>query len=183
VVVVTIFCSVDFAIWLSCLWVHLQRPKEKNYCQKKPHSALPLAIGGLSFHQHIFDSQVIPQITCIEGEAFLIAISDDITGLSLAWWPSVAMEYVIRFAQVHETFRQPEIQALASLAGIDLKIVYYNPWVCVLDLIYYLSSILQPIFAAFYILYKQRGKSKLSPRFSPHFNIYSSHNRQDTQIN
>ncbi|KAF7592761.1 hypothetical protein BBP40_012519 [Aspergillus hancockii] len=38
------------------------------------------------------------------------------------------MEYVIRFAQVHETFRQPEIQALASLAGIDLEFVHYDQW-------------------------------------------------------
>ncbi|KAE8396523.1 hypothetical protein BDV23DRAFT_189961 [Aspergillus alliaceus] len=41
-------------------------------------------------------------------------------------WPLVAMEYVIRFAQVHETFRQPEIQALATLAGIDLEILHYD---------------------------------------------------------
>ncbi|KAE8375121.1 hypothetical protein BDV26DRAFT_283698 [Aspergillus bertholletiae] len=38
----------------------------------------------------------------------------------------VAMEYVIRFAQVHETFRRPEIESLAALAGIDLEIVYYD---------------------------------------------------------
>jgi tRNA G10 N-methylase Trm11 len=36
------------------------------------------------------------------------------------------MEYLIRFAQTHETFRQPEIQALAWLHDIDLEIVSYN---------------------------------------------------------
>jgi tRNA (guanine10-N2)-methyltransferase len=36
------------------------------------------------------------------------------------------MEYIIRFAQVHETFRQPEIQALASLHNIDLEIISYD---------------------------------------------------------
>ncbi|EAW10642.1 tRNA (guanine-N2-)-methyltransferase [Aspergillus clavatus NRRL 1] len=36
------------------------------------------------------------------------------------------MEYLIRFAQVHESFRQPEIQALAALKGIDLEILSYN---------------------------------------------------------
>ena len=41
-----------------------------------------------------------------------------------------AMEYVIRFAQVHETFRRPEIEALAALAGIDLEILYYDQFVC-----------------------------------------------------
>jgi tRNA (guanine10-N2)-methyltransferase len=42
------------------------------------------------------------------------------------------MEYLIRFAQVHESFRRPEIQALAALAGIDLEIISYNEFVGVL---------------------------------------------------
>ena len=32
------------------------------------------------------------------------------------------MECVIRFAQSHETFRQAEIEALASLAGVDVEL-------------------------------------------------------------
>jgi tRNA (guanine10-N2)-methyltransferase len=36
------------------------------------------------------------------------------------------MQYLIRFTQLHESFRLAEIQALAVLAGVDLKIVYYN---------------------------------------------------------
>ncbi|KAL4787258.1 hypothetical protein BJX76DRAFT_345739 [Aspergillus varians] len=36
------------------------------------------------------------------------------------------MEYVVRFAQVHETFRQPEIQALANLHNIDLEVLSYS---------------------------------------------------------
>lgn len=36
------------------------------------------------------------------------------------------MEYLIRFSQSHETFRIPEIEALASLAGIDITIVDYR---------------------------------------------------------
>jgi hypothetical protein len=47
-----------------------------------------------------------------------------------ASWPGcIAMEYLIRFAQVHESFRRPEIQALAALAGIDLEIISYNEFV------------------------------------------------------
>ncbi|RAK74166.1 SIR2-domain-containing protein, partial [Aspergillus fijiensis CBS 313.89] len=42
--------------------------------------------------------------------------------------PTITMEYLIRFAQVHESFRQPEIQALADLAGIDLEFVYYDKY-------------------------------------------------------
>jgi hypothetical protein len=42
------------------------------------------------------------------------------------------MEYLIRFAQVHESFRRPEIQALAALAEIDLEIICYNEFVGVL---------------------------------------------------
>ena len=40
------------------------------------------------------------------------------------------MEYLIRFAQLHETFRLPELQSLASLVGTDLEIVHYDPCVC-----------------------------------------------------
>ena len=39
------------------------------------------------------------------------------------------MEYLVRFAQSHESFRQPELQALATLAGIDIEIIYYNKYV------------------------------------------------------
>jgi tRNA G10 N-methylase Trm11 len=36
------------------------------------------------------------------------------------------MDYLIRFSQSHETFRLPEIQALALIEGIDLKVVSYS---------------------------------------------------------
>lgn len=36
------------------------------------------------------------------------------------------MEYLVRFAQVHETFRLPELRALAALNDIRLEIVYYK---------------------------------------------------------
>jgi len=36
------------------------------------------------------------------------------------------MEYLIRFSQSHETFRLPEIQALAVIEGVDLKVVSYS---------------------------------------------------------
>ncbi|KAK3688332.1 hypothetical protein B0T22DRAFT_439886 [Podospora appendiculata] len=36
------------------------------------------------------------------------------------------MEYLIRFSQSHETFRLPEIQALALIENVDLKIVSYS---------------------------------------------------------
>ena len=36
------------------------------------------------------------------------------------------MEYLIRFAQVHETFRRPELEAIAELAGVDLEILEYT---------------------------------------------------------
>ncbi|KAK4444925.1 S-adenosyl-L-methionine-dependent methyltransferase [Podospora aff. communis PSN243] len=37
------------------------------------------------------------------------------------------MDYLIRFSQSHETFRLPEIQALAVIEGVDLKVVSYSP--------------------------------------------------------
>ena len=37
------------------------------------------------------------------------------------------MEYMIRFTQVHETFRLAEIKALAVLENIDLEVLSYSP--------------------------------------------------------
>ena len=37
------------------------------------------------------------------------------------------MEYMIRFTQVHETFRLAEIEALAVLEGIKLDVLSYSP--------------------------------------------------------
>ena len=36
------------------------------------------------------------------------------------------MEYLLRFIQTHETFRLPEIQALADLEGIPMEVVSYS---------------------------------------------------------
>ena len=36
------------------------------------------------------------------------------------------MEYLIRLAQVHESFRKPEILALATLAGIKVEFLVYD---------------------------------------------------------
>jgi len=40
------------------------------------------------------------------------------------------MDYMIRFMQIHESFRQPETEALATLAGIPLEWVFYSHDVC-----------------------------------------------------
>ncbi|KAK9412742.1 putative tRNA guanosine-2'-O-methyltransferase TRM11 [Seiridium unicorne] len=36
------------------------------------------------------------------------------------------MEYLIRFSQSHETFRLPEIQALAELGKFEMKVIHYD---------------------------------------------------------
>ncbi|KAF4902238.1 tRNA (guanine(10)-N2)-methyltransferase [Colletotrichum viniferum] len=36
------------------------------------------------------------------------------------------MEYLVRFSQAHESFRLPELQALADLEGIQMKVVEYS---------------------------------------------------------
>ncbi|KAL4977533.1 hypothetical protein BDW66DRAFT_158881 [Aspergillus desertorum] len=38
----------------------------------------------------------------------------------------ISRTYLIRFAQTHETFRQPELQALASLHNIDFETIHYD---------------------------------------------------------
>lgn len=40
------------------------------------------------------------------------------------------MDYLIRFIQVHESFRKPETDALADLAGLDLEWLFYSGDVC-----------------------------------------------------
>lgn len=51
------------------------------------------------------------------------------------------MEYLIRFIQTHETFRLPEIEALAEIEGITLEIVSYSLDVCLLSKFsYYLGT-------------------------------------------
>lgn len=41
------------------------------------------------------------------------------------------MEYLVRLAQCHETFRCPELQAVATLVGIEMEIIAYNEFVCI----------------------------------------------------
>ncbi|CAJ2512681.1 Uu.00g008000.m01.CDS01 [Anthostomella pinea] len=36
------------------------------------------------------------------------------------------MEYLIRFSQLHETFRSAEIQAIAVIEGVDLRVISYS---------------------------------------------------------
>lgn len=36
------------------------------------------------------------------------------------------MEYLIRMPQWHQSFRIPELQAIATLLKIDLEVVYYH---------------------------------------------------------
>ena len=36
------------------------------------------------------------------------------------------MEYLIRLAQMHETFRRPELEALVVLHNVDLEILEYS---------------------------------------------------------
>jgi tRNA (guanine10-N2)-methyltransferase len=40
------------------------------------------------------------------------------------------MEYLIRFIQIHESFRQPETDALAELLGLNLQWITYSETVC-----------------------------------------------------
>lgn len=40
------------------------------------------------------------------------------------------MDYLIRLVQVHESFRKPEIQALAVLANINVEFLVYSERVC-----------------------------------------------------
>ena len=36
------------------------------------------------------------------------------------------MQFLIRFVQIHETFRKPEIEALALLANVSVDFLHYS---------------------------------------------------------
>lgn len=38
----------------------------------------------------------------------------------------LTMEYLIRLIQIHETFRKPELEALAEIANIKMEFVFYS---------------------------------------------------------
>ncbi len=42
------------------------------------------------------------------------------------------MEYLVRFVQVHESFRRSELQALAILAKVNVEVLFYSEYVCFL---------------------------------------------------
>ncbi len=36
------------------------------------------------------------------------------------------MEFLIRFVQIHESFRMPEIEALAVLTNVNIEFLFYS---------------------------------------------------------
>ena len=42
----------------------------------------------------------------------------------------MSIDYLVRLVQVHETFRKPELEALAFLAKITLEFLFYSECVC-----------------------------------------------------
>jgi len=45
------------------------------------------------------------------------------------------MKYLVRLVHVHETFRKPELEALAVLANVELEFVYYSDDVCLAEIL------------------------------------------------
>ena len=68
------------------------------------------------------------------------------------------MEYMIRFTQVHETFRLAEIEALAVLEGIKLEVLSYSP-----------SVSFSPFITEFYLTFYSHhfASSNSNPRKRP----------------
>jgi tRNA G10 N-methylase Trm11 len=56
------------------------------------------------------------------------------------------MEYLIRFVQLHETFRKPEITALAELASINIEFLSYLEDVSHQSLCYLRRQLVEYIF-------------------------------------
>jgi hypothetical protein len=67
----------------------------------------------------------------IEGQhvtinLFLTSITPLVLAVANPQGTRAKMEYLLRFIQTHETFRLPEIQALADLEGIPMEVVSYS---------------------------------------------------------
>ena len=42
----------------------------------------------------------------------------------------MTMEFLVRMVHIHQSFRKPELEALATLADIDLQFVEHDENVC-----------------------------------------------------
>ena len=62
---------------------------------------------------------VVPPWTINDNNKWLLRIQS-----------STLMDYLIRFVQVHESFRRPEIEALAVLANVNVEFLHYSEIVC-----------------------------------------------------
>lgn len=45
------------------------------------------------------------------------------------------MEYLVRLVQVHESFRISELESLAVLANVNVEILFYSEYVCLLIIV------------------------------------------------
>lgn len=43
-------------------------------------------------------------------------------------------DYLVRFVQIHESFRIPELRALATLQRVELEVLKYSEYVCLLNI-------------------------------------------------
>ena len=41
-------------------------------------------------------------------------------------------DFLVRFAQVHQSFRLPELRALAAVENLELQVLKYSEYVCLL---------------------------------------------------
>ena len=56
------------------------------------------------------------------------------------------VKYIVRFAQVHESFRLPELRALADLHGMNLDILHYSEYVCSIEYQISISSVFYSVY-------------------------------------
>lgn len=130
--------------WSEATWAHppLGRQLQKKKTQKSDLGSLVL----LPYIQSLFLFCVQPFLSVssahsITGSSFCFwtVASTYFFGLRFEFWQQVnpftdgltvdelaKMDFIIKFAQIHETFRVPEIEALAIVEGIDLRIIDYN---------------------------------------------------------
>lgn len=92
-------------------------------------------------------------------------------------------EYLIRCAQLHESFRKAELESLATLAGVDLEFISYDDSVGLLLNVPFFPFLFQSFSqtsrsrASLFLVKKSLIPLSLSPfRHTPHYQLnYSLH--------
>ncbi len=100
-------------------------------------------------------------VIILASEQLLLAFYEILVGKIQA-----KMEYLVRFVQMHESFRKAELEASADLYGINMEFLNYSQYVRYYVCPYLLSPIL-PSCHAFDLVMPRADLRLVSPLYHP----------------